>query len=321
MRLLITGMGGELGTRVAQLLEVDRDISEIVGLDVDPPRRRLRRAEFHRINPRDRTRSVAFVRAFDPDVVVHLGVYEPNARSSPRSAAERTRAGTMSVLGAAGECPSLRAIVVRSGIEVYGRRRGCATVPDESVARDPTSPFGASLAEVEDIAAAAGRAADVPVTTLRMAPVVGPHVPSPLGRYLRMGPVVPISAFADPTFSLLHQEDAVAAVIAAVKVTTFDGPLNVVGSGAVTAFQAVRLGGRIPLPILGPELRLIRPVAELLGSPVPPHVLELLHRGRTADGSLTTEVLPVTPRSTVDVVKDLYEWATVTHLRATEAAA
>ena len=137
MRLLITGMGGELGTRVAQLLEVDRDITEIVGLDVDPPRRRLRRAEFHRINPRDRTRSVAFVRAFDPDVVVHLGIYEPNARSSPRSAAERTRAGTMSVLGAAGECPSLRAIVVRSGIEVYGRRRGCATVPDESVARDP----------------------------------------------------------------------------------------------------------------------------------------------------------------------------------------
>ena len=77
MRLLITGMGGELGTRVAQLLETNREVDEIAGLDVDPPRRRLRRAEFHRINPRDRTRSVAFVRAFDPEVVVHLGIYEP----------------------------------------------------------------------------------------------------------------------------------------------------------------------------------------------------------------------------------------------------
>jgi UDP-glucose 4-epimerase len=320
VRLLITGMGGELGTRVAQLLETDRDVSEIAGLDVDPPRRRLRRAEFHRINPRDRTRSVAFVRAFDPDVVVHLGIYEPNARTGPRSAAERTRAGSVSVLGAAAECPSLRSIVVRSGIEVYGRRRGCATVPDEDVARDPTSPFGASLAEVEDIAVSAGWAADVPVTMLRMAPVVGPHVPSPLGRYLRMAPIVPISAFADPTFSLLHQEDAVSAVIAAATATPYDGALNVVGSGAVTAFQAVRLGGRIPLPILGPELRLIRPVAELLGSPVPPHVLEVLHRGRTADGTLANEVLGIEPRSTVAVVKDLYEWATVTHLRAAQAA-
>jgi UDP-glucose 4-epimerase len=312
-------MGGELGTRVAQLLEIDRDVEEIAGVDVDPPRRRLRRAEFHRINPRDRTRSVAFVRAFDPDVVVHLGIYEPNARTGPRSAADRTRAGSISVLGAAAECPSLRAIVVRSGIEVYGRRRGCATVPDEDVARDPTSPFGTSLSEVEDIAVSAGWAADVPVTLLRMAPVIGPHVPSPLGRYLRMAPIVPISAFADPTFSLVHQEDAVAAVIAATS-TPYDGALNVVGSGAVTAFQAVRLGGRIPLPILGPELRLIRPVAELLGSPVPPHVLEVLHRGRTADGALANEVLGIRPRSTVAVVKDLYEWATVTHLRTAHAA-
>ncbi len=74
-------------------------------------------------------------------------------------------------------------------------------------------------------------------------------------------------------------------------------------------------------PILGPELRLIRPIAELLGSPVPPHVLELLHRGRTADGTLASDVLGVHSRSTVEVVKDLYEWATVTQLRPAEEAA
>ena len=110
------------------------------------------------------------------------------------------------------------------------------------------------------------------------------------------------------------------AVIVAATSTPYDGAVNVVGSGAVTAFQAVRLGGRIPLPILGPELRLIRPVAELLGSPVPPHVLEVLHRGRTAEGTLANEVLGIQPRSTLAVVKDLYEWATVTHLRSAQAA-
>ena len=55
-RVLITGMGGELGTRVAQLIEQRPWAGEVVGVDFVPPRRRLRRAEFHRIDPRDRDR-------------------------------------------------------------------------------------------------------------------------------------------------------------------------------------------------------------------------------------------------------------------------
>jgi nucleoside-diphosphate-sugar epimerase len=55
---------------------------------------------------------------------------------------------------------------------------------------------------------------------------------------------------------------------------------------------------------------------ELLGAPLPAHVRELLVRGRTADGSLAQKVLGVMPATpTPDVVKDLYEWATVTYMR------
>ena len=60
-RVLVTGMGGELGTRVAQLIEAREWATEIVGVDFVPPRRRLRRAEFRRIDPRD-TRSAVGVR-------------------------------------------------------------------------------------------------------------------------------------------------------------------------------------------------------------------------------------------------------------------
>jgi len=42
MRVLVTGMGGELGTRVAQLLEPRPEVDEIAGFDFMPPRRRLR---------------------------------------------------------------------------------------------------------------------------------------------------------------------------------------------------------------------------------------------------------------------------------------
>src|SRR4029453_892896 len=98
------------------------------------------------------------------------------------------------------ECPSLQHITVRSGISVYGRRRGAATRPDESVPPDPTTPVGRSLLEVEGTARQASQTADVPMTALRLAPVIGPHVPSPLGRLLRL-PAVPVSLLAARPFS------------------------------------------------------------------------------------------------------------------------
>ncbi len=312
-RLLVTGMGGELGTRVTNLLEGLPGIEAIAGLDIDPPRRRVPRSEFHRIDPRDRARTSALVREFEPTAVVHFGVYEPNARTYPEPARIATIAGAAAVLQAAATCSSLERIVVRSGIEVYGRPRGAVTRPDEGVICRPSSSFGQTLAKVEQLAADAGRDADVPVTALRFASIVGPHFPSPLGRYLRL-PVVPVSAVSDLPFSLVHQEDAAAAVPAALR-AGFDGPVNVVGAGAVTSAQAVRLGGRVPLPVVGPLWSAAHAITELVGAPIPDHVRELLVRGRCADGSLAAEALGVTPaRTTPDVLKELYEWAPVTYL-------
>lgn len=309
MRVLVTGMGGELGTRVANLLEADDTFTEIVGIDAFPPRRRITRADFHRIDPRDRRKAVAVVRDLDPEVVLHLGVYEPNARMDPTEARLATAASAVSVLGAAAACPSLRAIVVRSGIEVYGRRRGAPSRPDESAAVDPTTPFGTSLAHVEHIAGEARQAARVPVTSLRFGPIVGPSFPSPLGRYLRL-PVVPLSPLADLPFCLTHQEDAALAIVEAARVQ-HDGPLNVVGSGAVTANQAAARGRRLAVPVVGPGWRIAAAASQFLGAPLPPHSKELILRGRVADGWLATEVLRVLPRPTDDVLTELFEWGTV----------
>ena len=311
MRVLITGMGGELGTRVANLMEADESVTEILGMDLFPPRRRIFRSEFHRVEPTDRRKAVRLVRDFDPEVVLHLGVFEPHSRTSPSEAQRGTAASAVSVLGAAAKCPSLEAIVVRSGIEVYGRGRGAATRPDESVPIDPTTPFGRSLAHVEQVALEAGEVADVPVTAVRLAPVVGPSVPSPLGRYLRL-PFVPVDPLSELPFSLLHQEDAGHAMVAAAR-SAHDGPLNVVGPGAVTATQAVLMGRRVPLPVFGPGWWAATAAAELQGAPLPPHSRELLVRGCTADGTFGSRVLGVDPRPTHDVVSQLFRWDTVAY--------
>ncbi|HYI62551.1 MAG TPA: NAD-dependent epimerase/dehydratase family protein [Acidimicrobiales bacterium] len=312
-RVLLSGMGGELGTRVTNLLEADPSVEAIVGLDVAPPRDRIPRAEFHLVAAHDRDRIARIVADVEPTAVVHLGTFEPDARVGRRQAATMTEALSVATLGAAARSPALDRIVVRSGIEVYGRPRGGPHRPDETVEPRPTTAWGRTLARLEEMATRAAQAADVPLCTLRVAPVVGPHVPSPLGRYLRL-PAVPVSAVADPPFSLLHQEDASAAVVRALA-SGLDLTVNVVGPGAVTPTQAVRLGGRVPLPTVGPGWLAARLACELVGAPLPAHVVELLLRGRAADGALGQEVLGLAPvRSTEAVVRDLYEWAEVVHL-------
>lgn len=320
MRVLITGMGGELGTRIANLLERDSRVDAVVGVDVDPPRRRLHRAEFHWIDPRDASAIAQLVRDVEPTALVHLGVYEPFARSSPRSAVERTAKGSIAVFEAAAAVGSLDRIVVRSGIEVYGRRRGSPQCPDEEVVPDPTTPFGHVLRYTEDLAAEVALSAGIPATLLRFAPVVGPHFPSPLGRLLRL-PVVPFSLGGDRPFSVLHQEDAARAIVAALR-GPYDGPVNVVADGAVSVSQAARIGGRLPLVMGGPAWRPAMAIAELVGAPVPEHIHELLVRGRTADGTRCGERLGVTPRySSRQVIHSLFEWAEVTYLPVVEEVA
>ena len=318
-RILITGMGSEVGTRVASVLETERSV-EIVGVDSDPPRRRVRHADFHRVDPLDRARMRDLIHDFDPTALVHLGVFEPNARVGASTAAiwtDAVAAATFDTLERVGS--GIECIVVRSGIEVYGRHRGSPLRPDETVPRNPTSPFGRTLATLERRALDAGRALGVPVTLLRCGPIVGSHLASPLGRYLRL-PVVPFGLF-DASFSLLHMEDAVQMVVAALD-AGHDGPVNVVGPGSVTALQAARLGGRIPIPVIGPGWMVARAITEVFGAPLPEHVRELLVRGRSADGSSALGAIGVEPvRSSEDVVRELYEWGELTHLAVVDRAA
>jgi len=309
-RVLVTGMGGELGTRVAQLLEQRSWASDVVGVDFVPPRRRLRRAEFRRIDPRDRDKLVRFVADYAPNVVAHFGVYEPSSRMTPASAAERTELCTIAALSAAAHAGNLEYAVVRSGLEVYGSPSRHASVPDESVMPAPGSPFGASLLAVEAIAAGVRARTGAGVCALRYAPVVGSHVPSPLGRLLRL-PVVPVPALSDPPFSLLHPDDAADAMVAAIE-CRYDGPLNVVGPGAATPWQAVRLGGRTPAPVLPPFWPAAARIAEFAGAAIAPHVTELLCRGRTGAGGRAAGVLGLTSlRSTQHVLRELFEWANI----------
>lgn len=302
------------------LLESEPWVGSIEGIDTDPPRRRLRRAVFHRIVPGQHDRTVAEITRFNPHVVVHVAVWEPYSRATPANARQLTDDAATSILGGAAECRALESIVVRSGLEVYGRRRSSVTRPDEHVVPFPTSGYGRTLLDIEETATAIGRRIGVAVGRLRLASVLGPHVPSPLGRLLRM-PAVPFSAVADPPFAVVHQDDAAEAFVAAARVT-LDEPVNVVAPGAITTYQAIRRGHRIPVPVIGPQWALARAATYMAGAPLPDHVHEMLVRGRLGDNARAAEVLGFAPSATTsDVIDQLYRWPSVVHTPATRNVA
>jgi UDP-glucose 4-epimerase len=309
-RVLVSGMGGDLGSRVASLLEAEDWVADLTGVDADPPRRRLQRATFHLVKPHEHERIVETVTAFDPHVVVHVAVWEPYSRASPARARQFTDDAATSILGAAAECRSVEALVVRSGIEIYGRARGAPTRPDESAAIDPTCEYGRTLAALEQTAEAIGRRIGIAVSSIRMGTVLGPHVPSPLGRVLNL-PAVPFSVLADPPFAVVEDIEVARAFVAAARRRLAE-PVNVVANGAITVLQAARRGRRIPIPLVGPEWVIARAVSALLGAPIPDHVVEMFHRGRLADNSRMGELLGFTPAATtIDVVDKLYAWPSV----------
>lgn len=314
-RVLVSGMGSELGSLVASMLESEPWVGALEGVDVDPPRRRLRKAVFHRIEAHHRSQVIDVVTKFNPHILIHIAVWEPHARANTAHARTFTNESAVSFLGAAAECPAIEHIVLRSAVSVYGRARGSLTRPDESAPINPTSEFGRMAKNLEATANEVGRRTGVTIGAVRLAPVLGPHVPSPLGRLLRL-PVVPFSALADPPFAVVRDTDAARALVAAARVGLAE-PVNVVAPGAITAWQAIVRGRRLPLALFGPEWAIARRLSHVLGAPVPDHVIELLHRGRLADGDRATELLGLAPiHSTPEVIDRLFEWPSVVHVAA-----
>ncbi len=312
-------MGSELGSLVAVKLEAEPWVGSLVGIDSDPPRRRLHKAEFHLLKPSERERIVDVVTAFNPHVLINISVWEPDARAGLRDARSFTADAAIAIIGAAAECSALESFVVRSGIEVYGRGRGAPTRPDETAPLHPTSEFGKMLTSLEQQSAVLAGRAGLAVGTLRLAPVLGKHVPSPLGRLLRQ-PVVPYSVLADSPFAVVQDGDAANAFVAAAA-RRLNQPLNVVAPGAITTLQAALRGRRIPLPLLGPGWGLARRLSNLFGVPIPDHVVEVMHRGRLADGSRALGVLGSAPTTTTSQVIDhLYAWESVVRIGSVNQA-
>jgi UDP-glucose 4-epimerase len=307
-RILITGVARYLGLRLALRLAGEDEIDQLVGVDLDDPPLPIDGLEFIRADIR-KPLITRVLEATKTDTVIHT-----NIASTPRLIGgrlpmrENNVIGTMQLLAAAQRAERVRHVVLRSSTAVYGTSPGEPSILPEGFGARETdlAGYARDCAEAETyMRDFSRRRPDVTTTILRTQGVIGPTVTTVMTGYLGL-PVVPTALGYDPRLQLLHEADAVEALrLATLK--TERGIFNIAARGVVYLSQAIRLLGRVELPLVLPVaqsvatfLRAVRTVD------FPTDQLNLLLFGRVVDISRAREVLGFEPSfSTREALEDL----------------
>ena len=312
MVVLVTGVSGYLGSRVAGRLSADPGVERIIGVDTIPPSRAdlelLGRTEFVRADIRSPLIGKVIKQAA-VDTVVHAAITaSPHGASGRTPMKELNVIGTMQLLAACQKSATVRRLVLKSTTAVYGTSsRDPAVFTEEMPAKAlPRSGYAKDAVEVESYVRGFGRRRpDITVTVLRFANFVGPQVDTAITRYFAL-PFVPTAFGRDPRLQVLHEADAVE-VTRRATLTDIPGVFNVAGSGAILLSQAIRRAGRIGVPLIGPTVGVANSAIRRLGlADITPDQLQFLYYGRVVDTSRLTDVFGYTPVFTTDQAFDAF---------------
>ncbi len=300
-RVLITGVSQFWGGHLAHRLESHPGIDQIVAVDTRGPSVELQRTEVVRADIRH-SLIAKLLRSLEIDTVVHAALIVDPQRTSGRVVHETNVIGTMNLLAACAAADSpVRKVIVKASTAIYGSEPTDPSFWSESMTR--TAPardgFTRDLDEVEGyIRDFSLRRPQAVVTQLRFANVLGPAHDTPFTRLFDL-PVVPTVAGFDPRLQFVHEEDAVRVLEHGV-LNDRPGTFNVAGDGIVILSQAIKLLGKVDLPVLpfrgaGAAMFFLNRVAPIN---FPPHLVRLLQFGRVVDTSALKERFGVTLTNT-----------------------
>ena len=317
-RVLITGVGSQVGSLLAQRLERDPDVEHVAGLDMRRPKVALERTEFIDADIRD-PEIARRIPATGADTIVHEQIVrQPGPGMLSRAMHDVNVIGTLQLLAACERVPTLRTIVVRGSAGVYGAEPHAPQFFREEMARlfPLRTRFQRDVAEIENyFDTYARRHTGVSCTMLRYQPAIGPGLRTQITRYLSQ-PVCPTYMGFDPRIQLVGIDDALEAIVAAVR-NPVPGAVNVAGSGTIGLARMIRLAGKRALPIASPLFGAVTSAGQRVGLDAQSEDFQrLLRYGRGVDTRRLTDEVGYTPRqSTVEAVE---AWAAST--RATAAA-
>jgi UDP-glucose 4-epimerase len=311
-RVLITGVGSRIGSLLAARLERDPEVEYVAGLDTRRPSFELDRTEFIEVDIRDPEIGSLIARTGVDTIVHEQIVRQPSSGMSSQSMHDINVMGSLQLLAACEHVPSLHTIVVRGSAGVYGAEPHAPQFFREEMARlfPLRTRFQRDVAEIENyFATYSRRHSGVTCTMLRYQPAIGPDLRTQITRYLDQ-PVCPVYMGFDPRIQLVHIEDALEALLAAVR-NPVSGPVNVAGVGTIGLARMIRLAGRRALPIASPLFGTLTGAGRRLGlDSYSEDFRRLLRYGRGVDTTRLTDELGYTPRhSTVAAVESWVQGA------------
>ena len=300
-KVALTGADGFLGRNLVGLLEEDPRFERIVAIDVRQPQTAGHKTRFYQVDltePSADARLGELLDAEDVDTFVHLA-FLASPTYATAWAHELQSIGTMHVLNACRE-RCIRKFVLWSETLLYGPHPDNPNFLTEHhrLRGLPGSNFLADRIDAErETARFAEQNPDRVVTILRLAPMLGPTVQNYVTRWLSRK-LVPTMMGFDPLLQFLHELDAVAAFMLAID-RDVPGAFNIVGDGVLPVSTAVKLAGRIALPIphfLARQANALFWAAHL--NEAPPAFLDFLRYLCVADGARARDELGFRPAFT-----------------------
>lgn len=236
--VLVTGVAGPLGAKVAEALLTEPGCDRVIGVDSTTPSRPVGAMEF--VRPELCEGSLeSLIRDCGVDTVLHLSLAPAvHSETSGKRRRENHAVGTLQLLAACQQSPSVQRLVVRSSTSVYG-----------------ATPMGNDADVERYVQGVARRRPEVSVAVLRLANLIGPSVESPLTRYFGKA-LAPRLKKNDPDLQFLHEDDA-AEAISRMALSRRSGVFDVAAPGAMPLSQCLRRAGRPGLPLPDRGLRVL----------------------------------------------------------------
>ena len=253
-RIAVTGTSSFLGARILRRLAEERDPDSVVAVDIAAPPVTLQGVRHEMVDltlPGADQRLVDVLKDEEVETVVHAAFFTSPRRDSSY-AHELESIGSLHLV-AASAAAGVRHFLMRSFTAIYGAGGQNPNFLTEDHRPAPNSSLGwvRDKLEAEQHALSfAKRYPEMGVTILRFAPLLGAGVHTFYSRIFAKR-VVPVLLGYDPLIQLLHPDDALEAVEAALAKGP-SGIVNVVPRDSMSLLTALHLAEKVTVPVPHP---------------------------------------------------------------------
>lgn len=251
LRVALTGVRTFLGDHLIRALEDDPTCEHILALDIRPPVSGRTKTRFSRVDLTDPASDEQMAKLLTEDAIdtlVHMAflAYPSHSRSW---AHELEAIGSLYVMNAAADS-NVRKVILTSTTAVYGASpSNPAFLSEDAPLRGARGSRWVTdrVAVEKELARLKKDCPQILTTSLRFGMTVGPTIRNFYTKLLTPQ-VVPAVMGYDPLMQYLHEDDAVSALLKAVR-EDHPGAYNIVGDGTLYFSDVIRLGGKLSLPV------------------------------------------------------------------------